>query len=51
MVNTSYKRLPYSEAIDILRGSAKKFEYPVEFGADLQTEHERYLGEEHFKRR
>jgi len=50
VVNTSYQRLPYSEAIDILKGSGKTFEYPVDFGTDLQTEHERYLCEEHFKK-
>ncbi|WP_316900953.1 asparagine--tRNA ligase [Pseudodesulfovibrio indicus] len=45
-----FKRLPYTEAIDILRKAKKEFEYPVEWGIDLQTEHERYLCEEKFKK-
>ncbi|GJM09768.1 MAG: asparagine--tRNA ligase [Lysobacteraceae bacterium] len=46
----SFKRLDYAEAIDILAKSGKKFEFPVQWGLDLQTEHERYLTEQHFKR-
>lgn len=42
-------RLPYTEAVDILQKSNKSFEYPVEWGKDLQSEHERFLTEEHFK--
>jgi asparaginyl-tRNA synthetase len=45
-----FARLDYSEAIEILKQSGRKFEYPVEWGLDLQTEHERYLTEEHVKR-
>jgi asparaginyl-tRNA synthetase len=45
-----FKRLPYTEAIDILQKAKKEFEYPVEWGIDLQTEHERYLCEEKFKK-
>jgi asparaginyl-tRNA synthetase len=45
-----FKRLPYTEAIDILTKAGKSFEYPVEWGMDLQTEHERYLCEEKFKK-
>ncbi len=45
----SYVRLPYAEAVAILKGCGRAFEFPVEFGADLQTEHERFLCEEHFK--
>lgn len=41
-------RLTYTEAIDILQKSGKKFEFKVEWGVDLQAEHERYLVEEHF---
>ncbi|MBF0480792.1 MAG: asparagine--tRNA ligase [Desulfovibrionaceae bacterium] len=44
-----FARLPYAEAIDILRASGKNFEYPVSFGLDLQTEHERHLAEVHVK--
>jgi asparaginyl-tRNA synthetase len=50
IANASYARLPYSEAVEILKGCGKSFEFPVYFGADLQTEHERYLTEEHFKK-
>jgi asparaginyl-tRNA synthetase len=42
-------RLPYTEAIEILVSSGHKFEYPVEWGKDLQSEHERFLCEQHFK--
>jgi asparaginyl-tRNA synthetase len=45
-----FKRLPYTEAIEILMKAKKDFEYPVEWGIDLQTEHERFLCEEKFKR-
>lgn len=41
-------RLPYTEAIDIITKSGKKFDYQVQWGSDLQTEHERFLTEEHF---
>ncbi|UCG06133.1 MAG: asparagine--tRNA ligase [Desulfobacterales bacterium] len=47
---SDYIRLPYREAVDILKKSAQKFEYDVHFGSDLQTEHERYLTERHFKK-
>ena len=50
IAGASYARLPYAEAVDILQHSGKPFEYPVAFGSDLQTEHERYLTEEHFKK-
>ncbi len=42
-------RLPYTEAIDILTKSGRKFEFPIEWGKDLQSEHERFLTEEHFR--
>jgi asparaginyl-tRNA synthetase len=45
-----FERRTYSEAIDILQKADRKFEFPVEWGADLQAEHERYLVEHHFKR-
>ena len=45
-----FKRLTYTEGIDILKASGKKFDFPVEWGTDLQSEHERYLVEEHFRR-
>ncbi len=49
VVNNSFVRLKYTEAIDILLQAKKKFEFPVAWGVDLQSEHERYLVEEHFK--
>ena len=45
-----FERRTYTEAIDILVKADKKFEFPVEWGLDLQAEHERYLVEQHFKR-
>lgn len=50
ILNNTYVRLPYAEAVQILEKSGKSFEFPVKFGADLQTEHERYLCETHFKK-
>lgn len=49
LLKKDFVRLPYTEAIDILVKAKKKFDFPVEWGIDLQTEHERYLCEEHFK--
>ncbi len=49
VVERPFHRVSYTEAIDILHASGKKWEYPVEWGANLQSEHERYLTEEHFK--
>lgn len=48
LVESDFKRLTYTEAIEILEKADKKFEYPVSWGSDLQTEHERYLTEEVF---
>lgn len=45
-----FERLAYTEAVEILVSSGKKFEYPVSWGTDLQSEHERYLVENHFQR-
>jgi len=45
-----FARVPYREAITILQAAGQAFEFPVSFGVDLQTEHERYLAETHFKR-
>ncbi|MDA1094367.1 MAG: asparagine--tRNA ligase [Acidobacteria bacterium] len=54
VVDNEFARLTYTEAIDVLRDSRpykkEKFTYPVEWGTDLQSEHERYLVEKHFKR-
>ena len=46
--NKEFIRLPYTEAIAIIQKSGRKFNYAVEWGSDLQTEHERFLTEEHF---
>ena len=46
IVNSDFARLKYEDAIDILKKSGQSFDYPVEFGMDLQTEHERYLTEQ-----
>ena len=50
VVNTNFVRLTYTEGIRILEESGEKFEFPVSWGVDLQSEHERYLVEKHFKR-
>ena len=53
VIDTEFVRLPYGEGIEILKAAiaaGHKFEYPVDWGTDLQSEHERYLVEEHFKR-
>lgn len=50
VVKTEFVRLDYSEGIKILEQSGKKFEFPVSWGLDLQSEHERYLVETHFKK-
>ena len=45
IVSSSFERLTYTEAVDILKSSGEPFEFPVEWGLDLQSEHERYLTE------
>jgi len=49
VLNSSFIRLSYTEAVDILQKSGKKFDFKVDWGTDLQSEHERFLTEEHFK--
>ncbi|MBF0351389.1 MAG: asparagine--tRNA ligase [SAR324 cluster bacterium] len=49
VANSKVESIEYTEAISILEKSGKAFTYPVQWGIDLQTEHERYLSEEHFK--
>lgn len=49
-INAPFERLDYSEAIRLLRNSGQKFDFPVEWGLDLQTEHERWLTEVHVGR-
>ena len=50
VVSNEFGRISYTEAVDILKKSGKKFDFPVEWGIDLQTEHERYLTEKVFKK-
>jgi asparaginyl-tRNA synthetase len=49
VVERPFMRVPYAEAVEILKKSGKQFEFPVEYGLNLQSEHERFLTEEHFK--
>ena len=49
-INAPFERIDYTDAITLLQKSGKKFEFPVEWGLDLQTEHERWLTEEHVGR-
>ncbi len=50
VLENDFVRLDYTEGIEILKASGRKFEFPCDWGCDLQSEHERYLVEEHFKR-
>ena len=50
VLHNDFVRLTYTEGIEILKASGHKFEFPVEWGTDLQSEHERFLVEEHFKK-
>ncbi len=50
IINNEFERISYTKAIELLEKSSKKFEFPVEWGIDLQSEHERYLAEELFKK-
>ena len=50
VVKSDFVRLPYTEAVEILMASGQKFDYKVEWGIDLQSEHERFLTEQHFKK-
>jgi asparaginyl-tRNA synthetase len=47
MIDSSFVRMDYTDAVEILKNCGKKFDYPVEWGVDLQSEHERYLAEVH----
>jgi asparaginyl-tRNA synthetase len=47
--DAAFVRVPYTEAIDILQKSGQSFQFPCAWGSDLQSEHERYLTEKHFK--
>ena len=50
ILTDKFERLSYTEAVDILEKSNQKFEFPVGWGLDLQSEHERYLVEKHFEK-
>ena len=50
IVSSDFERITYTQAVEILKESGRKFEYPVEWGLELQTEHERYLTEEVYKK-
>jgi len=50
ILTESFVRLSYTDAVDVLKKSNAKFEFPVDWGTDLQSEHERYLVEKHYKR-
>ncbi len=49
VLNSEFRHVPYTEAIEILQKSGESFEFPCDWGCDLQAEHERYLTENHFK--
>ena len=50
VLDSSFEKITYTEAVDILLKSGEKFQYPVEWGENLQSEHERYLAEKNFKK-
>lgn len=50
VLSSEFAKISYTEAVDVLKKSGKEFKYPVEWGCDLQTEHERYLTEEYYKK-
>lgn len=50
VANSDFVRVSYTEAVELLKKADREFEYPVEWGLDLQTEHERYITEELFKK-
>jgi asparaginyl-tRNA synthetase len=49
VVDRPFQRISYTEAVELLQKSGEKFEFPVEYGLNLQSEHERWLTEKHFK--
>lgn len=50
VVDNKFERLTYTAAVEVLRNAKKKFQFPVDWGTDLQSEHERYLVEKHFRK-
>src|SRR6266568_2849718 len=49
VIDRPFQRIPYSDAVDLLKKSGEKFEFPIDYGLNLQSEHERWLTEKHFK--
>jgi asparaginyl-tRNA synthetase len=49
VVDRSFQRISYGDAVDLLKKSGEKFEFPIDYGLNLQSEHERWLTEKHFK--
>jgi asparaginyl-tRNA synthetase len=49
VIDRPFQRIPYSEAVELLKKSGEKFEFPIDYGLNLQSEHERWLTEKHFK--
>src|SRR5438093_13024230 len=49
VVERPFQRITYSDAVDLLRKSGEKFEFPIDYGLNLQSGHERWLTEKHFK--
>ena len=50
VISSDFAKITYTEAVEVLKKSGKEFKFPVEWGSDLQTEHERYLTEEYYKK-
>jgi asparaginyl-tRNA synthetase len=49
VIDRPFQRIPYTDAVDLLKKSGEKFEFPIDYGLNLQSEHERWLTEKHFK--
>src|SRR5437899_1986666 len=49
VLNRTFQRITYTDAVDLLKKSGEKFEFPIDYGLNLQSEHERWLTEKHFK--
>jgi asparaginyl-tRNA synthetase len=49
VIERPFQRIPYSDAVELLKASDEKFEFPIDYGLNLQSEHERWLTEKHFK--
>src|SRR5260370_31251694 len=49
VIERPFQRITYAEAVELLKKSGEKFEFPIDYGSNLQSEHERWLTEKHFK--